>query len=554
LYRPGKHCIYAALGALLVASLYAAESWNNRFVYDDHEVIENQYPLHTWQDLRDIFSQPHYLNFPYYRPFTRTTFAAQKTLSGSRPRPYHLFNACLAGLTMLAGYALLRRPAFNLTPLAALLAALWFSLHPAFSESVYPAASGRETLLPAFLILLSAAAYLGQRALDYWLAMFFFAGALLAKEQAAVLPGIFLLADLILTPRQKYRYLRYLPPIILLTGYFLIRHLVFQTPTLHWDIRNHPAAPLVSFLYGLQSAVVPFMALHYEPTLDVWLDPILTTISLLALVALIIWIVQSNRNVRKISLFWLGWFILTQLPTAHIFKQDAPFSERYMMLALPAAAATVALLILNIHRPLLRRSATLFCILWIACLGFITCLRASAYTDDTSFAVQWSSTNPTSAGAHAGLGLVAQEKHNPTVAIEEYRQALQFDPNSRTAHNNLANLLADRNDFDEAAIHYRWLLTQNPDDEAAMTNYAQMLAQQAYTHKDPQLVAQSHALLMQSIKLRPTYAQAHYISGIWNEAFGTRQDAIAEFQKALELRPDFPGARDHLAALQGTSK
>ena len=276
---------------------------------------------------------------------------------------------------MLAGYALFRREPFALTPLASLLAALWFSLHPSFSESVYPAASGRETLLPAFLILLSAWAYLGSSAVEYWLAMVLFAVALLAKEQAAVLPGIFLLADLLLLPRRPHPILRYLPPVLLLGGYFFVRHLVFQAPTIHWDIQNHPAAPLTSLLYGLQSAVVPFMTLHYEPTMDVWLDPTLTAISLLFLVALICWIFPAEKSLKLIAAYWLGWFILTQLPTAHIFRQEAPYSERYVALALPAVAALGAVLILRIKRPLIRRSAAAIAVGWIACLAFVSCLR-----------------------------------------------------------------------------------------------------------------------------------------------------------------------------------
>ena len=145
---------------------------------------------------------------------------------------------------------------------------------------------------------------------------------------------------------------------------------------------------------------------------------------------------------------------------------------------------------------------------------------------------------------------MAQQKHNPTVAIAEYRQALQLDPESRTAHNNLANLLADRDDFPEAALHYRWLLTQNPNDISAMTNYAQMLAQEAYAQHNEALATQARLLLQESIKERPSYAQAHFILGIWNETFGTKEAAIAEFQKALELRPDLPGVREHLAAIQ----
>ncbi|MGA3065430.1 MAG: hypothetical protein ABSF29_01145 [Tepidisphaeraceae bacterium] len=577
-----KSRILACLAAALVTGLYAAAAWHNAFVYDDHEVIENQFPLHSWQDLSEIFREPHYLNFPYYRPITRSTFAIQRAISGNNPRPYHLFNALLAGLATLAAYGLLRQRIFALTPPAALLAALWFSLHPAMSECVYPAASGRETLLANLLMLLSTWAYLhpsipsprypGERArvrgstpnspsspphpTDAWkgaatysLAMFFFAAALLAKEQAAVLPAIFILADLLLQKPRSHRLLRYLPPFILLAGYFLLRHLIFQSPTLNWDIQNHPFAPLLSLLYGLQTAIAPFTTLHYEPPLHVWLDPPLTTTCLIVLTLLCVWIARSKSPIPRIALFWLGWFILMQLPTAHIFRQEAPYSERYVALALLAVAGSGAMLIQNLKRPLARYSAAAVAVLWIAGLGFVSVLRASSYTDDTSFALQWLNTNPESAGAHNGLGLVAQSEHKPSVAIDQYTQALELDPDSKTAHNNLANLLADRNDYAAAAVHYRWLLTQNAEDVSALVNYAHMLGQQAYAQHNPALRDQAHAILIDAINLRPNYAQAHYILAIWNETFSTRDSAIAEFQKALALRPDLPGARDRLNAL-----
>src|SRR5580704_17582551 len=185
------------LVAAAIASLYAAASWSNQFVYDDHEVIENQYPIRHLNDLGRIFREPHYLNFPYYRPLTRSTFALQMTEWGRNPRAYHLFNALLAAAAMLAAYALLRRPQFGLSQLAALLAATWFAVHPAISECVYPAASGRETLLPILFIILTIWPYLGRRITWFCSAMLFFIAALLCKEQAAVLPGLFLLADLL---------------------------------------------------------------------------------------------------------------------------------------------------------------------------------------------------------------------------------------------------------------------------------------------------------------------------------------------------------------------
>jgi Tfp pilus assembly protein PilF len=538
-----------------VVILYAAASWSNQFIYDDHEVIENQFPLHNAGDVAEIFRTPHYLNFPYYRPLTRLTFAVQKTIWGDSPRPYHLFNALLAGGVMLAAYALLRRPVFFLNPMAATCAALWLAVHPAFSECVYPAASGRESLLPALFILLAVWTYLGDGTANFILANLFFLIAILCKEQAAVLPGIFFLADL-LGLREgtlKKKSLSYVPMLLILAAYFLLRQTVLQDSTLHWELSQHPLEPLRSLLYGIQTAICPFALLHYEPPYDVWFETwrVATASIVFAGVFLLAF---REKNLRKIALFWLGWFVLLQLPTAHILRQEAPYSERYAALAILGIAATAAAVSRYFPKPgvfmLPRMIAASIVYFWIGVFAFLTFLRASSYAADTTFAGTWLKTNPNSASAHNGLALIAQQRGQTAMAIDQYQEALQCDPNSATAHNNLANLLADQGNFAEASEHFQWMLQQDPRDTIAMVNYAQMLGQQAYAQKNPQLRDQAKQLLDTAISERPTYAQAHYILGVWQQAFGDPQSASAEFQTALRLRPDLADAQKRLDLLQ----
>ncbi|MGA3068516.1 MAG: hypothetical protein ABSF29_16870, partial [Tepidisphaeraceae bacterium] len=246
------------LVAGIISGVYAIAAWSNQFVYDDHEVIENQYPIRHLNDLGRIFAEPHYLNFPYYRPVTRATFALQMSVWGRNPLAYHLFNSILAGAVVLAAYGLVRRPGIGLSPPAALMAAGWFGLHPAFSECVYPAASGRETLLSALMIVLTTWAYLGRGLRWYLGAMILFAIALLSKEQAAVLPGIFVLADVLGIAQKPAKLrewiLKYLPVAVIFCLYFFVRHLIFRQPTLQVTLFEHPLDPLKSLLYGLQTA------------------------------------------------------------------------------------------------------------------------------------------------------------------------------------------------------------------------------------------------------------------------------------------------------------
>ena len=411
--------------AAAIASLYAAASWSNQFVYDDHEVIENQYPIRHLNDLGRIFREPHYLNFPYYRPLTRSTFALQMSEWGRNPRAYHLFNAFLAAAVMLAAYALLRRPQFtNAPPLFSggaqhrgcpLLAATWFALHPAISECVYPAASGRETLLPILFIILTMWAYLGRGIASFCLAMFFFIAALLCKEQAAVLPGLFLLADLLgLTerPHSLIAWLRrYLPIASIFILYFFVRHLIFRQSTLHLTILQHPLEPLKSLLYGLQTAATPFMALRYEPPFESWFDWRLSAIACAAAIILAVMVFASGKDTRRAAIFWLGWFILLQLPTAHIVAQEAAYSERYAaaaILALPAIFAAVSLD--RAIRPRLRPAIAGFAIVWTLIFARISFLRGDYYTDDASFCIQWQNTSPDAAGPYDGFGRLAQQR------------------------------------------------------------------------------------------------------------------------------------------------
>ena len=77
--------------------------------------------------------------------------------------------------------------------------------------------------------------------------------------------------------------------------------------------------PLLSLLYGLQTAVTPFMTLFYEPTLNVWFNRWMCAAALLAMAVLIAMVVSGDRPVRGAGLFWLGWFIhATLLPFARI--------------------------------------------------------------------------------------------------------------------------------------------------------------------------------------------------------------------------------------------
>ena len=83
-----------------------------------------------------------------------------------------------------------------------------------------------------------------------------------------------------------------------------------------------------------------------------------------------------------------------------------------------------------------------------------------------------------------------------------------------------------------------------------MTNYAQLLGQEAFDRHDAAMRDRAHGLLEEAVNLRPDYAQSHYVLGLWNIAFGSREAAIRQFKIALNLRPGWEDVEKMLENMQ----
>ena len=58
--------------------------------------------------------------------------------------------------------------------------------------------------------------------------------------------------------------------------------------------------------------------------------------------AVAVWTARQWPRVRTALLFWLGWIVLSLAPTANVLVQEAPFAERYGLLALAAVSGLLA--------------------------------------------------------------------------------------------------------------------------------------------------------------------------------------------------------------------
>ena len=179
---------------------------------------------------------------------------------------------------------------------------------------------------------------------------------------------------------------------------------------------------------------------------------------------------------------------------------------------------------------------------------------------------------PISAQTHFAAGQLAESEARWPQAIDQYKQALAADPRhwdslyrlgvvyaqvkdfpqairtwnryieltggSATAYSNLGfcQELAGNPPAAEAA--YQKGIASDPRNEPCRVNYGLMLARQGRTGEG-----------LQQLQTVLPPAQAHYdLAGVL-EMLGNKSQAKAEYQKAIELDPQFQDARQKLAAL-----
>lgn len=446
---------------LFISALYGS-FYSNSFLYDDSEQVLAQQPLESFDDLVLMFTEPSFPTLPYYRPLTRASIVFQKTLHGDDPRWFHLFNALLAGVTVGIAWLLIRLPVFKIQPVPALFTVALFGLHPAAASCVYPVASGRESLLPATLILLSTWCFLKGTRKHYWWAVVTCGLALLAKEQAIVLPVLFVIADrLKLTglpdQKQKVDWLRrYAPFLLLIVGYLLLRWLLFSGTEVKLMLAEQPLGPFYSLLYSLQTSFVPFVELVYEPPFDVWFDPLRIIIAILLTGMLVYFVRRKSDELGRTACFWGAWFMLLILPTSNILEQECAFSERYVFLAMLAPLALSAAIVSQYWDHFLVKKLCVIVGLMIGvCLACISGIRGIYFENEETFFRQWVNTNSRSPTAHVHLGLVYAGHGQFSEAIACYERALAIDPEFTGALINQANALVTMQQYDPAIQLYQ---------------------------------------------------------------------------------------------------
>ena len=190
--RMNRKSVIALAGILLVSFLIYLPAMKGEFVWDDYVYVQSNPMIYSF-DLAQIFSKYVLGN---YHPLTMLVLSIEYSLFGFNVVGYHFINVLihLANTLLVFRLVLLlcRKDAI------ALIAALFFGIHPLHVESV-AWVSELKDLLYSLFFLASCVAYVNyinkRQSKYYFFALALFILSLLSKAMAASLPLVLILFD-----------------------------------------------------------------------------------------------------------------------------------------------------------------------------------------------------------------------------------------------------------------------------------------------------------------------------------------------------------------------
>lgn len=145
--------------------------------------------------------------------------------------------------------------------------------------------------------------------------------------------------------------------------------------------------------------------------------------------------------------------------------------------------------------------------------------------------------------AHFNLGVAYGRAGQLLLAERHYREALKLFSDYPEAHNNLGNVLTRQKRYAEAIEEFKATLKLSPEDASAHNNLGRALAEQGDAMG-------ALTYFTEAARLDTNYVEAHFNLASTYMTVGRTNDAIAQLNTVLRLRPDFPPALQLLSRLR----
>lgn len=555
----------------------------------------------AWDDDRNFVANIHYrglggpqlawmwstFHLGHYVPLSWMTLGLDYNIWGMNPFGYHLTNILLHSVNAVLVYFVARKllrlgvgdraadkhPAINheTITLAAVLAALVFSVHPLRVESVAWITERRDVFsgcwltLTIALYLRAVASGTGTATTDnmqprrwrwYIASLAAFACGMLSKASVMTVPVVLLVVNVYplrrltgdsgdsgdsgdrgdtgvggwLRSDARRVYVELLPFGIVAAAMAALSIVALKPPD-QLAIGGKLAVSAYSLAFYVAKTLAPWgLAPLYEmpSQVDPFAAPYLMAYVVTTAVAAFTWSVRRRWPAATAALIV---YVVMLLPTIGIVQNGPQIAaDRYTYHAAPALAilAGAAFLVAATRWPIASRMAGAVLVLT---LGSASWQQSTVWHDSESLWTRVLAVDSASSIAHVGLGSDLARRDRLPEAIGEYERGLRINPDYAEGHNNLGVALVRVGRMDDAVTHYQRAVALKPLHDEAYSNWGVALARQGDLARA--IEHYEHAL-----RLNLENADAHVNWGNALVRLDKPGEAIVHYRAALELRPD----------------
>ncbi len=541
------------LAALAVLFWVYGPAMHTGFLFDDSRQMfalpSASLPLHAW--------------IGRVRPVLMLTYWANTRISMEDTFSYHVFNILIHSLAGIFIFLVIRRllewagaEKSTRTPFA-VFGTLLFLLHPLQAESV-AYISGRSDALCGLIGCASFAVFLYRRSPAITWArvlpvVLLFAAAVLSKEQAVVLPALFVLTDIWWNPESPWR--------AVLANWRLYVVLALGAAAavaLFWWMivgGGHSNAGFAmrdftwyQYLFTQFRTVFAYLFNFLLPihlTVD-WDFPISKGIldhgSILGLAALLAVAAAAWRYRRRFPLAGYGYFLFLVLlsPTSSILPIQDPIADRRMYFPILGLILIAIDLLrhLKVEPKVLATGAAAL----LVAAALATHARAEVWSDPILLWQDTARKSPNKARAHFQLAFAYYEQGRNDLAVAEFQKTAELQPPS-------ADLLLDWG-LAYDALHQPEQALAKLRQSAALEPNAPVFTQIAKVYAGQRQWAEALDALSIAEKLDPNFAITYLYRGKVFLNSNRPAEAVAQYQRALAIDPQIPDGQHDLAIAQ----
>jgi protein O-mannosyl-transferase len=542
-----------------------------------------QYGFILWDDDRNLLTNPAYRGLGWAQirwaftsavmghwiPVTWLTFGVDHALWGMNAFGYHLTNILLHAANAVLFYLLALRllrlglpsASAGAIRLGAIVAALFFALHPLRVESVAWVTERRD-VLSALFYLLTVLAYLKACATDgplrtRWLVASIgaYALGLLSKSLIMSLPFVLLVLDVYPLRRARRNWRRVLleklPYLVLAMAAAVISVLVViakvgLTSSSAYPLPARAAMALYSLVFYLWKTLVPLLL---SPMYELPARVALTTPRFLApalfAVGLTVGLVLARRAWPAALAVWLVYGVTLAPVSGIVHNGPQLVADRYSYLSclgialLVGAAVAAAVSSAAISRPV--RAGVVFAgFAWLVGLTALTVQQLPVWHDAEEVWRRALEVDPDCAFCHGQTGALVGNRGDFGSAIAHFVRVVELRPGNVRHRSNLGLALLKAGRPVEGAAEFERILAKEPADAETRTRLGLALAQQGK-------LAEASREFERASRDDPRNAGALTQLGISLIELGRPAEAIPYLESAVRLDPASAVARGALS-------